>query len=408
MNKLGNILMLLSFLLFICGFGIYSFISEDRTVSSWENRSLAQKPALTLDSVIDGTYMSSYETYFTDQFPYRDLWMKAHVLIENYTNKTYVNNYYITDDNTILKQPEAYVVTESIDKSIEQMDLLGDTAKAVGSELYFFYLPSRIISLDELYPEFIDKGYTAFSKDYLYNGIENKAVQKLDLTKMLTENYSIKERRKLFYQTDHHWNEDGALKGYEFIRNTLSKQSSSVDVEPFNAVDYTKVCSNHLNFVGSYNLQVYNVITGHRDTPCHYVSSQLNYDEDYKVISGNISSGAEVKASSIFGTKMKNTKGNITYAEVFMQDLAEINIINNVKVNDGESSKVLIIKDSFANAVNFLMAENFAYTSILDIRYYKAGTIEQYIKENEFDTIIILYNGETIYKSMYNFDGTAN
>lgn len=400
--------MLLAFLLFICGFGIYAFISEDRTASYWENRSLAQKPTLTLSSVIDGTYMSSYETYFIDQFPYRDMWMKAHALIENYTNKTYINNYYITGDNTILKQPEGYVVTESMDKSIEQMNLLGDTAKAAGSELYFFYLPSRIISLDELYPKFINKGYTAFSKDYVYNGIVNETVQKWDLTKILIEKYSIEERQKLFYQTDHHWNEEGSLKGYEFIRNTLTKQSSNVDVEPFNNEDYTKVCSNHLNFAGSYNIQIYNVITGHRDTPCHYVSNQLNYDKDYKVISGNISSGSEVKASNIFGTKMKNTEGNINYAEVFMQDLAEINIINNDKVQDGELSKVLIIKDSFANAINFLMAENFAYTSILDIRYYKTETIEQYIIENDFDTIIILYNGETIYKSMYNFDGTAN
>ena len=91
-----------------------------------------------------------------------------------------------------------------------------------------------------------------------------------------------------------------------------------------------------------------------------------------------------------------------------MQDYAEINIVNNLKVQAGETSRALIIKDSFANAVNLLVAENFAHTSILDIRYYNEMPIEQYIQTHGFDTIIVLYNGETIFNSMYNFSGKVN
>ena len=400
--------MLGSFLAFIFGFGIYGVVSEDRPVSFWENRALAQKPEVSLESVIDGSYMSAYEKYITDQFPLRDGWIMAHVLLEKLTNQTYINNYYITDDQYILAKPLEYTANQNIDVSIEQMNRLGETAKNAGSELYFFYLPSRIITLEEMYPDFMSKGYTSYSKDYLFNGVTNEHIQKFDLSTELIKNYPLEERKQMFYQTDHHWNEEGAIKGYEFIHNTLADTSSVVKSEPFNSENYSNVCANNLNFVGSYNLQLYKLVRNHHDLACHYVSNKLNYDTDYTIYSGNIANKAVVSASGLFGSKMNNTEGDINYAEVFMQDYAEINIVNNLKVQAGETSRALIIKDSFANAVNLLVAENFAHTSILDIRYYNEMPIEQYIQTHGFDTIIVLYNGETIFNSMYNFSGKVN
>lgn len=400
--------MLVSFLAFIFGFGLYAVVSEDRPSSFWENRALAQKPVFSIESVVDGSYMSAYEKYITDQFPLRDGWMVSHILLEKLTNQTYINDYYVTDDQYILAKPLAYTADQNIDVSIEQMNRLGETAENAGSELYFFYLPSRIVTLADMYPDFMSKGYTTYSKDYLFNGVTNEHIQKFDLSTELINNYSLEERKQMFYQTDHHWNEEGAIKGYEFIHNTLANTSSVVKAEPFNSENYSKVCAENLNFVGSYNLQLYKLIRGHNDVACHYVSNKVNYDTDYTIYSGNMNNNAIVSASGLFGSKMKNTEGDINYAEVFMQDYAEINIVNNPKVQAGETSKALIIKDSFANAVNLLVAENFAHTSILDIRYYNEMTIEQYIKTHGFDTIIVLYNGETIFNSMYNFSGQAN
>ena len=399
--------MLVSFLIFTFGFGMYALFGEDRASSLWENRALAQKPAFSLEAIVDGSYMSAYETYFTDQFPLRDSWMKEHVVLENLTKQTYINDYYVQADY-ILAKPLAYTADQNLNVSIEQMNQLADTAKNAGSELYFFYLPSRIIALEDMYPSFMSKGYTTYSKDYLYNGVTNEHVQKFDLSTEFINNYTLEERKQLFYQTDHHWNEKGAIKGYEFIHNTLAKTSGSVSGESFDASNYEKVCAEHLDFVGSYNLQLYKLFRDHNDLACHYISNQLDYDTDYTIYSGNVANNAVIPASGLFGSKMKNTDGDINYAEVFMQDYPEINIVNNPKVQAGGASKALIIKDSFANAVNLLVAENFAYTSIIDIRYYTEMTIEQYIQTHGFDTIIMLYNGETIFNTMYNFNGQAN
>lgn len=127
----------------------------------------------------------------------------------------------------------------------------------------------------------------------------------------------------------------------------------------------------------------------------------IDFYSDYKIVIGNKETGYWVNAADVFGTQMNNTEGDILYSQVFMGDKAEIHIMNQAKAND--DSKALIIKDSYANAINLLVAENFSSTTILDIRYFNECTIEQYIKDHHFDIILILYNGETFLNNMYNF-----
>lgn len=166
MNRFGKILLLLLFLMFIFGIGTLKLVREDRQISFWENRSLAQKPSLTLESVADGSYMEGFDDYFTDQFPFRDRWILAHIFMEKFTNQTYIKDFYITDDHFILKNGIRYFAKDNINKFIEQLNYLGEITDQLGSELYFFYLPSRIISLKDLFPEFMITEYTAYSKDF--------------------------------------------------------------------------------------------------------------------------------------------------------------------------------------------------------------------------------------------------
>ena len=47
----------------------------DRDFSEKENRMLAQKPELSAASLFDGRFMSHSESYLSDQFALRDLWI---------------------------------------------------------------------------------------------------------------------------------------------------------------------------------------------------------------------------------------------------------------------------------------------------------------------------------------------
>ena len=60
------------FCLFLGGLMVWQMLLPDRERSDVENRTLQQRPALTLSSVLDGSYMEDVEAYVQDQFPLRD------------------------------------------------------------------------------------------------------------------------------------------------------------------------------------------------------------------------------------------------------------------------------------------------------------------------------------------------
>ena len=57
--------------------GVYSLVDTDATESKTENRKLASKPEFTITGLLDGSYISSLETYYSDTFPGRDMLLSA-------------------------------------------------------------------------------------------------------------------------------------------------------------------------------------------------------------------------------------------------------------------------------------------------------------------------------------------
>ena len=49
-----------------------SIFDTDKTVSETENRNLATMPEITAQTLFDGSFMTDFEAYYTDTFPFRD------------------------------------------------------------------------------------------------------------------------------------------------------------------------------------------------------------------------------------------------------------------------------------------------------------------------------------------------
>lgn len=64
-----------AFFVLLAGFGLWSALDHDATTSVSENRKLAEKPRLTISSLLDGSYQTVYETYYSDTFPLRESFM---------------------------------------------------------------------------------------------------------------------------------------------------------------------------------------------------------------------------------------------------------------------------------------------------------------------------------------------
>src|SRR5690606_42077006 len=62
------------FILFISGLGVLHLIVGDEAFSEQENRSLAQFPSFSWESVFSGEFMEKVEVYISDQFPFKEGW----------------------------------------------------------------------------------------------------------------------------------------------------------------------------------------------------------------------------------------------------------------------------------------------------------------------------------------------
>lgn len=76
MKKLYTMLLLV-LLLGAAALGVTSLVDTDPTESKTENRKLATLPEFSVGALLDGTYLSELETYYSDTFPGREILLKA-------------------------------------------------------------------------------------------------------------------------------------------------------------------------------------------------------------------------------------------------------------------------------------------------------------------------------------------
>ena len=186
---------------------------------------------------------------------------------------------------------------------------------------------------------------------------------------------NFEEYKKYFYKTDYHWNYRGSYQGFLDIVKMLGVERVA---EP------RGVFTNHENFFGSHARGTSNYDFGEEfefyefEIPKHEVwingePGQYNHFEEYK------------RHDYEYG-KTENY-----YGYVYGEDYGE------VKFDFGRPGKenLLIISNSYSNAINELIAQYFNKTYVVDLRYYKETfgknfEASSYLKEKKIDKVLVL------------------
>lgn len=82
------------FVAVIAFFFLGSLIAKDRTFSDKENRMLEQVPKMNAGQIISGRFEEKFETYFSDQFPLRDMWIEIKAGLDRLTGRVESNGVY--------------------------------------------------------------------------------------------------------------------------------------------------------------------------------------------------------------------------------------------------------------------------------------------------------------------------
>ena len=175
----------------------------------------------------------------------------------------------------------------------------------------------------------------------------------------------------IYYRTDHHWTTLGSYYGYLALCDGLGL--NSIGLSDFEEILVDNEFEGTIQSKVNYNVGYDSI---YKYVPKFDVKYQRILNEDNRVISDTLYDESKLE------TKEK-------YA-VF---LGGNNAVVRIKIENGveDKGKLLIVKDSFSHCLTPFIVNHYSEVVLLDLRYYMGG-VEQFMKNENFNDILVLYN----------------
>lgn len=356
------------FIICILFFTVINIILPDKTVSEEENRSLATRPALTLESLLSGSFMDKFETYQTDQFVGRNTWRKFKTSLDRFGG----NN----EENGVLIGKKGQLMEDIASPDSNQLDSTLQSIKTFASSypdinVNMMLVPDAANVLKKQLPVFS----TVTDQDTLFANVKRElgdSVQWIDVGTTLKKHTD----EKIYYKTDHHWTSLGAF--YAF---TASVAPLNIDADAVNNFDSYPVSTTFNGTLsakaGCYlntkeQIDIYVPKTADTDLVISYVDDQK-------------------KTASLYDSEKLKTRDQYG---VFLGGNSSL---IDIKTVSADSRRLLVIKDSFANSFIPFLTPYFREIIIVDPRYY-SGSIQDIMDTYRISDALFLYSGNTFFQ----------
>ena len=344
------------FCIFLGGLLVWHVLLPDRDRSEVENRTLAQKPEFSWAALKDGSYTAAVEEYFADQFPLRDEWTGLKARAEQLIGKHLFNGVYLCGDTLISK---VEVPSDGLEeKNLGYVAQLADKTEA---PVYLGLIPSAAEVWSDLLPE----GAENFDQAAYLDWAAELGLPMVDFLGALEAHAG----EPVFYRTDHHWTTLGAFYGANAVLEAMGKEPLSQGdfapetvTEDFNGTLYSTSGVHWLTpdtmefWVEDAGLEITSWRTGAPEPGVLYDRSYLEQKDKYSAFLG----------------------GN--------QPLCVIR--NEAAAGQG---KLLLIRDSYSDALAPFLVQRFEEVHLLDARYYRAPA-SAYAADNAIDAVAVVYS----------------
>lgn len=345
------------FCVFLGGFALLGVILPDRDFSPDENRILAQRPEITLQSIRSGKFMSDFEAYVTDQFPGRDRWIAGKAAAERFSGKhenngvfffkseglTYLIPRFDSPDEKRLKDNLGYVKRFAKESPIPVTVGLIPTAATVWADL-------------------LPQGAPNYDQRLILEQAAQAIPDFVDLYGVLKEHSG----EPIYYRTDHHWTTLGAYYGYCGLAAALGYELSPLPqfetvTEDFYGTSYS---SSGVRWVKPDSIQI---------AVPHDGVTVTSFE------------GNRAQSRQLYDYSKLEEKDKYAFFLGGQQPLCVIETPNQNK------PRLLIIRDSYTDSLAPFLTREFSEIHLVDLRYYK-GSLGDYIRENTIDRALVLYS----------------
>ncbi|MGG0175231.1 DHHW family protein [Gottfriedia acidiceleris] len=374
-----NYFLVICFLFIIFAGAIYVWVKGDLKYSTIENRTLAQMPKMSIDKLASGEFSKEFELYFNDQFPGRLKLIEANATInKDLLGQNVVKDVYVADNGLLLSTvpKETKANAKVIANRINQFAL---QASKLGVNTYFSLVPNKSVTFEDQFPSYFPS-YGNEASDYILSDIDPIA-HPLDLRITMNKH---KNEPNLYHYTDHHWKAKAAFYSYQTIINTIYQNSNEVG-KALSADDFIWK-EEGLPFYGSDARKTTKANVTKTDT--------ITVVESKKKQDLNVCYNSTCNRGLYAEEPLENVSLYTNRYVSYMGGDHPETVIYNDKV---KNRKLLIIKDSYANASIQFFVNHYKETRVLDLRFYNNMPVIDYIKKYKVDDVVIIHNVNSIY-----------
>ena len=353
----------IGFVLLLLGFGILNLASPDREFSETENRMLEQRPDVQLSSVADGRFMKSFETWQTDQFVFRDGWIRLRTAADRMLGKKESGGVFLGEDGGLYEKPEKlgeaawtslYAIREFAGRHLEL-------------PVYLMLVPDAAGVKPEELPPFapVEDQERQLEEIGAYLG---DAVRQIPVYEALREHRD----EYLYYRTDHHWTTLGAWYAYQEAAGAMGLEAAEADGTEPPLYPVSDSFEGTLASVSGYRAEPDTISVYWPDSQPDLVVSYVQEQEE----SASLYASEKLKTRDQYGMFL-----NGNHPLVRIRTMAE------------SSRRLLLVKDSYANCFVPYLTSQFQEIVLVDPRYYY-GNLESLLEEG-FTDVLFLYNLNT-------------
>lgn len=389
------------FALFISVFFLVDVFNSDRAFSEFENTSLAQKPAFSWSSFVDGSFGSKYVKYINEQFLGRDNWISMKAIADMGLGRieshgvTYGDDHYlmekleiVEDQNYPANAGTNIVKQTSLDRS---NGMVSSFLQMYDQPITFSLVPNSYAILEDEVPTgFPGADQQAYTQQ-IYRAL-SEADDQLEIVDF-SDTLSQHKDEYIYYRTDHHWTTLGAY--YAYVAYCEQKGLTPVSLEE---LEENKVEDFYGTFYSKAKRpsQPADTITWY-DVDVDEFAFVANLQQDKQLAQlGEVVQEDGLELLRVDGM-MDRRKFEVRdkYAAFMWGNSGYVKIKSSHNLNhqEGKTSRLLLFKDSYANSMIPYLTYNYDEIIVVDLRYMAKSTKE--LMQEEFDDIFVMYNFST-------------
>ena len=374
-KKLADLLFL-GAILFILTAGLVSTLLFPDEINIYENRYANQMPAFTLGGYLDGSFQQGVDDALSDQVNFSSYYKK----IYNYARTA---SLYPLAASVARTHPDRYVNFQrmrlfggdcltywnrTLDSQTEALD-----AKAENYNETFARLPGT-----EFYVYFVEKdtdiSFETGEKNQTYEYLRDRLNLPPDRISRLQLD-SFEQFFRSFYHTDHHWNHRGSYQGYLGVLELLG-----IGDAPLVPLEEVAVPG---HFSGSKVAEA--GAAGIRESVSMY-----RFDFPAMDVSINGQPGESYGNQELFWSGRGWTP---SYSDIYGDDMGEV-VFSGGRPGGGS---ILVLGESYDNAILRLLASHFDSLYSVDLRYYSVYMgedfrLSEYLEEHSIDKVLLIGN----------------